>query len=158
MLKFKYKINKKDLKELKVIIKDNIFFKVEEQKLAISLIEEYLSKKEKSGYSFVLAICDSKIVAYTCYGKIPCTKNSYDLYWIVVNKKFRGCGYGSEILIETEKQVKKQKGKSLYIETSSRKVYNKTRNFYLKNSYKIAAILKDFYAKFDDKFVFVKKF
>jgi len=157
MLKYRYNIKKTDLVYLKKIIKDNVFFKQEEQKIAISLIEEYLIKKKASGYNFIIAIYDNKIVAYTCYGKIPCTKNSYDLYWIVVDKKQRGYGFGTKILKETEKKIKLIKGKNLYIETSSKKVYLNTRNFYLKNAYKVAAVIKNFYKLKDDKYIFVKK-
>jgi ribosomal protein S18 acetylase RimI-like enzyme len=157
MIEFKFKVKTKDLIYLKRIIKDNNFFKKEEQKIAISLIKEYLLKDKKSGYNFIIGTYNNKIVAYTCYGKIPCTKNSYDLYWIVVDKKFRRYGFGTKILNETEKKIKQIKGKSLYIETSSKKVYLNTRNFYLKNSYKIACILKDFYNSKDHKYIFVKK-
>ena len=47
--------------------------------------DERLEKGAASGYEFVIAEDDSSMVGYACFGEIPCTVGSYDLYWIVVD-------------------------------------------------------------------------
>jgi ribosomal protein S18 acetylase RimI-like enzyme len=59
---------------------------------------------------------------------------------------------------KVEKAGKEKGGKILYIETSSREQYNPTREFYLKNGYKIETILQDFYDDGDGKVIYSKKF
>jgi len=69
----------------------------------------------------------------------------------------RGKGLGSILLEKSEKSVKEKGGKILYIETSSREQYNPTREFYLKNGYKIETILQDFYDDGDGKVIYSKR-
>jgi hypothetical protein len=48
------------------------------------------------------------------------------------------------------------RARKVYIETSSRPIYESTRQFYLKTGYRVEAILQDFYADGDSKYIFVK--
>ncbi len=100
---------------------------------------------------------DGKPVAYSCFGIIPCSLLSYDLYWIVTHNDYRGKGLGSILLKETEDQIAKLGGKSVYVETSSKEYYLPTQRFYEKNAYDLKARFEDFYDFGDDKLVYVKK-
>jgi hypothetical protein len=55
-----------------------------------------------------------------------------------------------------EGAVARRGGGGLYIETSSRKVYARTRRFYRDAGYRQVARLRDFYAAHDHKVVFCK--
>lgn len=156
MLTLRTKLKNSDYYDIKKMLTGGGFFSEEEQNVALELVDETLTKPETSTYEFILAELDNKLLGYVCYGKIPCSVSSYDLYWIVVNEELRGSGVGTKLLIETELAVKKSSGLNIYIETSSRELYSKTRAFYLKNNYEIATILKNFYSKGDDKYIFVK--
>lgn len=109
-----------------------------------------------SGYNFILSELDSRVIGYTCYGNIPCTKNRFDLFWIVVSNEYRGKNIGKQLLHETEKKVAEKNGKKIYIETSSREPYYGTRKFYENCGYRIDAIQKDYYDNEDDKVIYVK--
>lgn len=156
MVTLRTELKNSDYYDIKRILLGGGFFSEEEQAIALELVDETLHKPETSTYKFILADMDNKLVGYSCYGKIPCTETSYDLYWIVVDQELRGSGLGTKLLEETESKIKDLNGLNIYIETSSRDVYKRTRSFYLKNDYEIATIFKDFYSKGDDKFVFVK--
>ena len=105
----------------------------------------------------MFAEVDGQTVAYACFGLIPCTLFSFDLYWIATHEDFRGRGLGKIVLREVEKVVAASGGKSVYIETSYLPKYEPTRAFYLKNNYTEKARFEDFYDDGDDKVVYVKK-
>lgn len=111
----------------------------------------------RSGYNYILCEYNSEIIGYTCYGNIPCTRDRYDLYWIVVHDDFRRMDIGKKLIAATEKKILERGGKKLYIETSSREPYYYTRQFYMKCRYKEEAVFKDFYDDGDDKIVYSKE-
>jgi len=138
------------------IVRSTGFFREDEILVAEELALERLNKGAESGYEFLFAEISGKPVAYSCYGLIPCTINSYDLYWIVTHKDFMNQGIGKFLLRETEKAISMSGGKRIYVETSSQDLYVSTRAFYEKNLYILKGRFEDFYAPGDDKLVYVK--
>lgn len=145
-----------DLKAIREIVISSNFFNTEEIAVAIELIEERLAKGEASGYYFLFADLSNRTVAYSCYGPIPGTAASFDLYWIAVHNDVRGQGFGKFLLQATEQAIKKMGGRRIYVETSSRAQYTPTRGFYQSCDYDLEAVLQDFYAPGDAKCIFVK--
>jgi ribosomal protein S18 acetylase RimI-like enzyme len=145
-----------DVEDIRRIVASTNFFNNEELDIAVELIEERLKKGVKSGYYFLFAEFNNKVVGYVCYGPIDGTVNSYDLYWIAVDNEHRALGIGKELMFKTEQLIKQQGGSRVYVETSSREQYMPTRKFYLGCDYYIEAQLKDFYGPNDDKCMFVK--
>jgi len=155
-MRIRKEITEKDISHISEILRSTGFFYDFEIETAIEIAEETLSKGEQSGYSF-LFLEDEHTYAFASFGEIPCTKNRFDLYWIGVHEDKRGEGLGSLLLKETEKAVKTLGGKILYIETSSREKYVPTREFYIKNGYKIETVLEDFYDDGDGKVIYSKR-
>lgn len=155
--KFRYKFKKNDLEKIKKILLTTDFFLKEEIDVAVDISKETLEKGEKtSGYNFIFIEEADEIIGFACYGKIPCTLISYDLYWIAVNKFYQNKGYGKLLLKDVEEKIKAKGGSKIYIETSSKEKYLPTRNFYLNNNYIETAQLKDFYDYNDHKYIFEK--
>jgi GNAT superfamily N-acetyltransferase len=146
-----------DMEMVRHMVTESGFFYPEEVEVAVELIKERLLKGLSSGYHFHFAEKDGRVMGYACFGPIPCTKESYDLYWIVVQKDFRGKGIGKGLLKRTQRTVKKMGGRRIYVETSSRKIYEPTRLFYLQCGYEEEAVLSDFYSPGDDKVIFMKR-
>ena len=146
-----------DVGSIRNIVSSSGFFSTKEVEIAVELVEENLSKGESSGYHFLFAEINQQAAAYSCYGPIPCTKESYDLYWIAVLHAFRGRGIGRELLERTEEKIVKSGGKRVYVDTSSRDQYEPTRSFYRANGFEQVAFLKDFYSPGDDKIIYVKQ-
>lgn len=132
------------------------FFTQAETEVAVELVCEALARGEASGYNFLFAEVDSEPVGFSCYGAIPCTLSSFDLYWIVVGAGHRRRGIGKKLLRVTETMIKQFGGSRIYAETSSRKQYDPTRRFYLSQDYRQEASLPDFYAPGDGKIVYLK--
>ena len=145
-----------DIESVTDIVRSTGFFREDEILIARELIEEAFYKGKESGYEFIFAEMDGKVVAYSCYGLIPCTLKSYDLYWIATHSEFQGMGIGRKVLEETEKAVKEHGGKTIYVETSSKEQYISTRVFYEKNDYNLKARFENFYDIGDDKCVYCK--
>ncbi|MBN2038445.1 MAG: GNAT family N-acetyltransferase [Spirochaetes bacterium] len=148
---------KNDFDNVYRLLEDTGFFSNEELNTAIELIDEKLQLGNKSTYKFVFAESGNRLVGYTCYGLVPLTKSSYDLYWIGVDTAFQGNGIGHILMSQTEISVKKSGGSAVYADTSSREQYSPTRRFYLSCGFREAAYFKDFYAPGDGKIVFVKE-
>ena len=136
------------------------FFSDAEIQLAAELVQERLERGESSGYHFLFAEPvrgARRMLGYSCYGPIPCTGGSYDLYWIAVDAEGRGRGLGTELLRHSEERILRLGGRRIYVETSSRSQYEPTRGFYAGRGYRVETVLADFYAPGDGKVIFVKE-
>jgi len=145
-----------DAKALERLVAATRVFYPEERTIALELLQECLRRGAKSGYSFFFAERAGELVGYCAWGDVPLTQNSYDLYWIAVAPSCQGQGIGQELMLLAEQAVARRGGGGLYIETSSRGVYARTRRFYRAAGYRQVARLVDFYAPGDHKVVFCK--
>ena len=151
-------VQESDRKAVRDVLASTGFFYDYEIEVGVELVAERLAGGENSGYLFIFAETEEKKVSgFTCFGPIPCTAFSYDLFWIAVHHECRGMGVGKKLLVATEEAVRKMGGKRVYVETSSRALYEPTRRFYEKHNYLLEAQLKDFYGLNDSKCIYVKE-
>lgn len=141
---------------VRAVVERTGVFSPAEVDVAVELVDERLAKGPESGYHFLFAERDGQALGYTCYGPIAATACSYDLYWIVVDRKHQQGGVGSALLAETEQQIGASGGRRVYVETSSRDEYRPARGFYERHGYRREAVLVDFYAPADGKVIYVK--
>ena len=145
-----------DVPALRRLVAATRAFYPKERTIALELLRERLRLGPKSGYSFFFAERDGELIGYCAWGAVPLTQQSYDLYWIAVAPGCQGEGIGQELMALAERAVARRGGGGLYIETSSRDVYDRTRRFYRAAAYRQVARLPDFYAPGDHKVVFCK--
>ena len=146
-----------DLAAVRAMVRATGFFSAQEEGIAVELVEERLAKGAASGYEFRFAERAGRLLGYTCYGLIPLTEASFDLYWIVVDPAAQGTGVGRLLLAETPRAVAPAAGTAHYAATSSRAQEAPPPGFYLSAGYRTAAEFPDFYAPGDGKVVFVKR-
>ncbi len=132
------------------------FFHPEEIQVAMELVRERLAKGASCGYEFILAEQYGRLVGYTCFGPIACTRGSFDLYWIAVHPDFQRKGLGRRLIRDTEARIRKAGGNRIYVDTSQRDQYASTRTFYEACGYRLETVLKDFYAPEDGKVIYCK--
>ena len=137
-------------------------FTDEEVRIADELVESAVEHPEKGDYNVhVLEEPDSgpskAVEGYVCYGPTPMTDGVFDLYWIAVDPRAQGLGFGQLLLRFVENEVRRQRGRMLLIETSSKESYGPTMRFYERSGYDEISRIKDFYRIEDDKVVFCKK-
>ena len=145
-----------DVDALRRLVAATKVFYAQERTIAVELLEERLRLGARSGYSFFLVDSGAELIGYCAWGPVPLTRASYDLYWIAVAPDWQGAGIGRRLMALAEGAVARRGGGNLYIETSSRDVYRRTRQFYRHAGYGQAARLPDFYAPGDHKIVFCK--
>lgn len=156
ILNFRENPTPEDIEAVRAIVSSSGFFSESEIEVAAELVEERLSKGLASGYHFLFSEEGDVMLGYACYGPIPCTVASWDLYWIAVQPDLRGRGMGRRILDLVEREIGKLGGKRVYVDTSSRELYRPTLAFYTRCGYRQEAVLEDFYAPGDSKVLFVK--
>lgn len=135
------------------------FFSRDEEDIAVELVEEALAKGPDSGYLFLFADRPGyagELRGYTCFGPIPGTRSSFDLYWIAVAPDEQGNGLGGQLILETENAARALGATRMYADTSGQKKYAPTRAFYERMGYVPEAVLKDFFAPGDDKVMYSK--
>lgn len=146
-----------DMESIRDLVKESGVFSVEEIDIAVELVADAALKGEKkSGYSFVFIEQAGRIIGYACFGRIPLTEDSFDLYWLVVDHQRRNQGFAGQLLALAEETIKAVGGKQIFAETSSRQDYAPARAFYKKAGFVQCAWQKDFYRAGDDKVTFMK--
>jgi len=145
-----------DREPLEALIRATGFFNSEEIDVALELVDDRLANGDSSHYRFLVGKLDGRVAGYACWGPIPGTVASADLYWIVVHPDFQGKGAGAALLRAAEEQMAAAGRTRVYVETSTRSQYLPTRAFYTACGYELAAELVDFYAPGDGKAMFLK--
>lgn len=143
-----------DCQAVERIVSATEMFSVDETQIAVELVSERLAKGDASGYHFFILEDRQGWAGYVCYGLIPCTTTSYDLYWIVVDPARHRQGLGRFLVQQAERAAQLLGGKAMYIDTSGQEKYAPTRQFYERCGYELAATLPGFYAIGDAKCIY----
>lgn len=154
-LNLRWEPTPEDVERVRDLVDRTAYFSAEEVGIAAELVEERLAKGVDSGYEFVFADdALGKLLGYACFGKIPCTTNRYDLYWIAVEPEHQGHGLGRELLRAAEDRIVSLGGARVYVDTSTKPQYAATRSFYERCGYELDAALEGFYGPGDGKAIY----
>ena len=132
-------------------------FSEAEIEVAEELVRERLEKGPSSGYFFCFVEQAGKPLGYACYGPVPGTLASWDLYWIVVAGNRQGGGLGSAILARVEKSIRLGGGKSVLGGHLFPGRIPPHPAFYRAKGYENQAVLTDFYRPGDHKVILCKR-
>ena len=124
---------------------------------AIDLVDKAIAEPERGEYVVQVLEDAGTIEGYVCYGPTPKADGVFDLYWIAVDPRRQGQGLGRRLLEFVENAVRRQNGRMLLIETSSKESYAPTLRFYEGSGYDEISRIKDFYRVEHDKIVYSKK-
>jgi D-alanine-D-alanine ligase len=153
---FRTAVTLSDVEAVREVTASTGYFHDHEIPVAVELVEERLAKGAASGYEFVFAECGGHVVGYTSFGPIPCTRGSFDWYWLAVRPEFQGFGLGKRLLQEVEARARAMGGARLYCETSGRPQYASTRAFYERMGFALCEVLEDYYEPGDGRATYVK--
>jgi len=87
-----------DRENVRRLVESTGVFSPVEIEVAVELIDDRLSRGPASDYHFLFAEQAGRVVGYACYGRIPLTAASFDLYWIAVDRSLPGGGIGRALL------------------------------------------------------------
>ena len=134
------------------------FFYDEEITVATEVLDDALAKGPRGDYqSFCYVDESGRAVGWVCFGATPCTKGTFDIYWLAVSPAAQGKGIGRKLMADAERRIAERGGRLAIVETAGRAAYALTRAFYLRVGYVEAARIRDFYDVGDDKVVYTKK-
>jgi len=153
---YRHAVRLEDRDAVERLVRSTGFFSNEECAIAVELVDDRLARGQASDYFFLFAEAGGRLLGYTCFGPIPGSSHSFDLYWIAVDPRTQGQGLGRKLIAESERLMAEQGARRVYADTSSRDQYKPTRAFYLACGYVQEAFLADFYAPNDGKAIFVK--
>ena len=125
---------------------------------ALEVIDAALAHPEKEEYTvYCTHLPSGDLIGFICFGPIPMTDRCYDLYWIIVDRKFTRRGVGAELMLNMEETLTQKNGRRIYIDTSSAPQYEAARLFYENCGFVVDSVLDDFYRVGDDKVIFRKE-
>lgn len=146
-----------DREPLKASIESIAAFREEDVAIALELIDDRLDNGEDSDYQFLVAVEGDAALGYVCFGLIPLTVSSFDLYWVVVAPEHQRKGVGARLMTAMAQAVVQQGGRRIYIDTSSSDQYATTRAFYHSQGYAEAARFPDFYRDGEARVVYCRQ-
>jgi GNAT superfamily N-acetyltransferase len=142
---------------LELTEKTGVFKPVEIEALK-EVLDDYHDAMQAQGHRSVTYEHEGRPIGFAYYAPAAMTDRAWYLYWIAVTKHTQARGIGGKLLKHVEDEIRKAKGRVLFIETSSLPHYGLTRQFYLKHGYEQDAVLRDYYSDGDDMVVFRKHF
>src|SRR5579862_7196984 len=115
-----------DVPVLKSILDRTGVFRDEEISVALELMAAFLDNPVQKDYDIYCAVSDTDIaLGYVCFGPVPVSVGTYDLYWIAVDPDRPRMGLGRLLQQHLESVVRKSGGRLVIAETSSLPKYEK---------------------------------
>lgn len=99
---------------------------------------------------------DGLPLGFVCFGPVPRTESTWQLYAVGVDSTAHGKGFGRHLLAYAESEARRRGGRLLVIESSSHEEKAGTAAFYERTGYDVVARIPGFYRAGDDRVVFGK--
>ena len=132
-------------------------FRPEEIAIGLDLVEETLDPTPDTDYIWCLAEREGRVIGFACFGPVPLTEGTFDLYWIAVEPEARGSGVAALIEEAVAEVARDQGGRWILAETSSTEAYRPAHAFYARQGYRLLERIADFYRDGDDRLTFGKR-
>jgi ribosomal protein S18 acetylase RimI-like enzyme len=132
-------------------------FRAEEIAIGLELVDETLHPGPSTDYIWFIAEESGRVVGFACYGAVPLTEGTYDLYWIAIDPACQGSSVAARLDLAVTEAVRNLGGRWLLAETSSTAEYGRAHRFYERQGYRLLARIADFYRPGDDRLTFGKR-
>jgi D-alanine-D-alanine ligase len=131
-------------------------FRPEELATTLKRFDSALANGKANGYHFVVVEQEDRVAGYACYGKAPPAEDSYHLHGLAVAASLHGQGLGYHLLRAVEAEVAAAGGRVLVVETSSQPSRIQARQFFLRQGYRLAGDVPDFYREGEARLTYAK--
>jgi GNAT superfamily N-acetyltransferase len=146
-----------DRAELLEILESSGAFRPEEIAVGLELVDETLDPGPSTDYRWWIAEGAGQVLGFACFGPVPMTEGTFDLYWIAVAPEARGTGVAAGIEQAVADSVRSLGGYWLLAETSSTEPYAPAHAFYARRDYRLLGRIEDYYRAGDDRLIFGKR-
>jgi GNAT superfamily N-acetyltransferase len=138
-------LDPKDRMPLLTILRKTGAFTSQEIDVALELIDIVLKDPHQRDYQIHCLVDDrDQPIGYICYGPVPMTQGTFDLYWIAVDPRFQKQGLGEKLVSVMEEKVKGGGGRMILADTSSIPSYEGTHRFYRRRGFQEVARILDY--------------
>lgn len=138
------------------ILAATALFAPNEIDVAREVLDAAIAAGQAGHYQSFTAADAGRAVGWVCLGPTPCTRGTFDIYWIAVAPARQGRGIGKALMAHAEARIAGRGGRLAVVETSGRPAQQPARRFYEALGYRSQARVADFYAPGDDKVVYAK--
>ena len=157
-LTFRRDLRETDREAIAAILRSSGAFREQEVLVGLELLEETLNPRPETDYLWLVAEDrSSRIHGFVCFGAVPMTEGTFDLYWIVVAREARGRGVATSLESQVVERVRSMGGRWLLAETSSQATFLSARRFYEKTGYSLLETIPDFYREGNDRLTYGKR-
>ncbi len=147
-----------DRADIATILSASRVFRPDEIATALSLVEETLAPREDTDYRWIIAQGAEFVVGFACFGPVPMTDGTFDLYWIAVDPTQTRRGIAARLDAEVTRQIQARPGtRWLLAETSSTAPYRPAQAFYARQGYDLVGRIVDYYRPGDDRLTYGKR-
>ncbi|WP_435006035.1 N-acetyltransferase family protein [Tundrisphaera lichenicola] len=146
-----------DRPEVARILESSGAFRPDEVAVGLELVDETLNPGPSTDYRWSVAEFDGEVVGFACFGPVPMTQGTFDLYWIAVDTEAQGSGVASRIEQAVVDEVVSLGGRWLVAETSSTPPYAPAHAFYGRRGYRLLGRIEDYYRAGDDRLIYGKR-
>jgi ribosomal protein S18 acetylase RimI-like enzyme len=145
-------MSRDDLKAVSAILDRTELFPSE---MLSEMAEPYLVGREP--HIWLVAESDGSVFGFAYCEPERMTDGTYNLLAIAVDPDRQNRGIGQHLVASVEQATKVSGGRVLLVETSSLPEYERTRSFYDQLGFDREAVIREFYAKGEDKVIFLKQ-
>lgn len=103
-----------------------------------------------------LVLDDGQVDAVCYFVPEAIADRVWNLLLIAVDPARHGAGLGSALMAAVERELAAQDIRLLLVDTSGTEAFARTRRFYERLGYRREAVIRDYWAKGDDKVTFAK--
>ena len=150
-------LRREDRGPIERILRSSGAFREEEVDVGLELVDETLDPRPETDYLWFVAEKAGAVVGFACYGLVPMTEGTYDLYWVAVHPSVLGTPVAARLEDAVAESVRARGGRWVLAETSSTPPYAAARRFYEKRGYSLVERIPDFYRDGDDRLTFGKR-
>ena len=160
MLTFRDYITPEDIETVRRISSSTGVFDNDDTEITVELAHDALLQQQNDmeeiahDIRFLFAEQDGETCAYACYGHIADSDSTYELYWLSTHNNFRGQGIGKKLITRLIEKIQELGGSKIYIKTDGKDLYKPTRRFYDSCGFRVEALLKQYYDKHDDCYIY----
>jgi ribosomal protein S18 acetylase RimI-like enzyme len=129
-------------------------FRPDEVDVGREVLEAAAKQGSDGDYRVVVAEQSGQAVGWVCYGLVPLTDATYDLYWIAVDPRMHSTGVGRLLVDKVHQTLTVAGARWLLAETSTAEAYENTRQFYLRTGFELLSSIPDFYRAGDGRAIF----
>lgn len=130
-----------------------------DKRIAKRYYDHYFSDESSKCFSgdkvYVLTL-RGEIIGVTGYSLDQYETNNYWLGWFYIHKDYQNRDLGKELLEYVASRLRRKRVKKLFVDTSSDEFYERALTIYLKNGFRIEAVIKGYYGKGEDQIILSK--